>query len=472
MELTQPQYNKQKNEVKEAITNCRNGMLVIDLKSVYSEDLEDCQLDVSEINTTITNLNILISKCDGEIVKIKKAINALNVWAKALSTKRNDIMTNILIESSNIVGATCIGINSNREFTDVKFDVSIIDEAGQIQIHNAIVPMSRSRKTLMLGDHLQIPPMVNNNMAQMCKDEEVETELLEKSFFEYLFENLKKKDSNTPNLTRLNEQFRMPSNISDVISEWFYECNYHANYDMSKWKPLIPGTKTPLVIVSTSGEKERMEYSENDAKKDYSMGKKVEAALNGPGYANRLEAKIVVDIVEALIKSGVLPTTDSKGRPLEVQDNIGIISAYGKQVRYIRSALSKRNLGLHNDQIYSMCASLDSFQGQERPIIIYSSTRSTNYKGVDKPRVGFMKELRRLNVAFTRCQKQLVIIGDINYLTSCEYQELNEETREPLANKSEKKYSEFISKIVEQAKTSQGEYVDYSKLDQMLGGEE
>jgi superfamily I DNA and/or RNA helicase len=119
-----------------------------------------------------------------------------------------------------------------------------------------------------------------------------------------------------------------------------------------------------------------------------------------------------------------------------------------------------------------MCASLDSFQGQERPIIIYSSTRSTNYKGVDKPRVGFMKELRRLNVAFTRCQKQLVIIGDINYLTSCEYQELNEETREPLANKSEKKYSEFISKIVEQAKTSQGEYVDYSKLDQMLGGEE
>ena len=60
-----------------------------------------------------------------------------------------------------------------------------------------------------------------------------------------------------------------------------------------------------------------------------------------------------------------------------------------------------------------MVASLDSFQGQERPLILYSLTRSTTYKKSEMGRVGFMKELRRLNVAFTRCQKQLVIVGDM-----------------------------------------------------------
>lgn len=66
-----------------------------------------------------------------------------------------------------------------------------------------------------------------------------------------------------------------------------------------------------------------------------------------------------------------------------------------------------------------MVASLDSFQGQERPLILYSLTRSTTYKKPEMGRVGFMKELRRLNVAFTRCQKQLVIVGDLDYLENC-----------------------------------------------------
>ena len=66
-------------------------------------------------------------------------------------------------------GATCIGINSNKDFANVKFDVAIIDEAGQIQIHNALIPMSRARKNLLLGDYKQIPPCANDDVVAACE---------------------------------------------------------------------------------------------------------------------------------------------------------------------------------------------------------------------------------------------------------------------------------------------------------------
>ena len=124
--------------------------------------------------------------------------------------------------------------------------------------------------------------------------------------------------------------------------------------------------------------------------------------------------------------------------------------------------MRKEQIKITDAQIFSIAASLDSFQGQERPLIIYSSTRSSRRKPENKARVGFMKELRRLNVAFTRCQKQLVIIGDLDYLTSCKYEELDPETGEPVPNKSEKKYAEFMGKMVTQSKSDKGEFYKYS----------
>lgn len=458
-ELKNPDYINNKNIFKEKISRCPQGTLEVNLQSEYKKNVVGVQMSIEYIDSTIDSLNILKLDCQQTIKNIQKAEKALSEWVKELKLKRNDIMTNILLKSCNVVGATCIKINADKRFENLDFDVSIIDEAGQIQVHNVIVPMTRAKKNLLLGDHLQIPPIANEDMVRLCKTDNVNTELLEKSFFEYLFDELEKKDANTPNITRLNEQFRMPGNISDVISGWFYNDNYHARYNMGNWKPWIPGSTQPLIVISTSSEKRRAEdKNENNP------------IAGGPGYCNELEAKIAIDIVESLIKSKVLPTEDSKGRKLEIQDNIGIISAYGKQVRYIQKMLAKRNLGLREDQIRSIAASLDSFQGQERPIIIYSSTRSQLNRSPESPRVGFMKELRRLNVAFTRCQKQLVIIGDMDYLTSCEYEEIDQETGEVVPNKSEKKYSQFMQKILAQSQSDKGNYFTTYEFNQALKG--
>lgn len=378
------------------------------------------------------------------VEKAKKIIKATQAWNDIVNNDRNDIMQTALLETCQIVGATCIGINSNKDFANVKFDVSIVDESGQIQIHNALIPMSRAPKNLLLGDYKQIPPSANQDVIDACKEDEIDTGLLEKSFFEFLFESMRQRYiqndssdearkkllrpaisdydplngkrrysladtekmiksavSDSKKLVNLNRQFRMPGNISSVISEWFYEGNYYSSYDMNKYKPLLPGTELPLVVLST--ERDDCRYETQPQSK--------------MGYMNHHEAWIVAEIVAQVINNQ--PEESREAYIATVEHEIGIISAYGAQVRLIREYIAKKVTGISQKQLRGMVASLDSFQGQERPLIIYSLTRSRKNINPHKGRVGFMKELRRLNVAFTRAQQQLLVIGDVDYLAGC-----------------------------------------------------
>lgn len=465
----------------------------------------------NEVDKNIIIIESELSKLDALEKTLFKAKEALAKWNALVNNERNDIMQNALLETCQIVGATCIGINSNRTFADVKFDVAIVDEAGQIQIHNALIPMSRARKNLLLGDYKQIPPCANEDVIAACKAEDIDTRLLNMSFFEYVFESIRKKTikelesqgldkaiilkpvledyrpepykqfdpnvvqdmilrvvSDSKKLVNLNRQFRMPGNISDIISEWFYEGNYYSSYDMARFKPMVPGTDKPLVVISTSKSKKRGE-SQPSSKM---------------GYQNHYEAQLIANIVANVINS---QSESSREKFIEkIEDNIGIISAYGAQVRLIREYISKRKLGIKESQIRSMVASLDSFQGQERPLILYSLTRSTTYKSPETGRVGFMKELRRLNVAFTRCQKQLVIVGDMNYLAECMNMEkvLEDAPQWPCANKEEnfavdheyieqcaecpaiceRKFSRFMRLLMQHVKAGAGNIINSEQL--------
>ena len=111
-------------------------------------------------------------------------------WNEHVSSQSNYALSDLLMESVDLVGGTCIGINSQRKFANVNFDVTIIDESGQIQIHNALVPMSRSPKVIMLGDHLQIPPIADEDQIALCEESGVDSSLLSTSLFERLYENV------------------------------------------------------------------------------------------------------------------------------------------------------------------------------------------------------------------------------------------------------------------------------------------
>ena len=140
----------------------------------------------------------------------------ISEWNNYVAEKQNYALGSIILESVDVVGATCIGINSNSIFNNLKFDIAIIDEAGQIQIHDALVPMSVAPKVIMLGDHKQIPPSVDQELIELCKTNDIDYELLEKSLFEKLYIQL----PNT-NKTILDTQYRMPGEIADTISDCF-----------------------------------------------------------------------------------------------------------------------------------------------------------------------------------------------------------------------------------------------------------
>jgi hypothetical protein len=480
----------------------------------------------------------------------EKILAASESWVQAaLSGDRNEVFEDILLESCQVVGATCVGINSNKRFSTVDFDVTIIDESGQIQLHNALIPMSRSPKTLMLGDYKQIPPIVNDEIMDTCRKEGIDTSLYGMSFFEYLFEQMRKKEINRlashyqrqreeddPEVQRqcveqakaeilkpraadyigkplsytttdaggtaqtvyysryteqqvaklvqdiiddqkkivnLNSQFRMPGNISDVISQWFYESNYFSSYDMAHFKPVVPGTSLPMVVIDTSRMRNRFEAR----------------PANNMGYQNPTEAALVADVLEAMLRR--MSKQEQAEYLSALGDKLGVISAYGAQVRHIRQVLCRR-LRISAAEAATAVASLDSFQGQERDLIIYSLTRSDRKRST-QARVGFLKELRRLNVAFTRCKKQLVIIGDLDYLQSCLYlPEGTDAAALPCAQTAddrisqqhidqcadctvdcERRFSRFFRLLMQHVKSKEpaGDLIPGEKLDAVLRGE-
>lgn len=317
---------------------------------------------------------------------------SVNEWFTRLRNERQQDLYKILMENVNVVGATCIGINTNKLFRDIAFDVVIVDEAGQIQIHNIAVPLSRAPKVILVGDHKQLPPIVQDEIVQEIEARGAgdNAELYAKSWFENMWDR-------TPQDRRviLDTQFRCPKPISDFVSAAFYDGDYHAGAGMEKKQSILSFCVGPMAFVDTQHVNNRRESSVQN-------GDRMDVA------GNELETTIVVDLLERAVAE----------RPeLAEKREIGVIVPYAKHVEQIRAEIARRrkNGQLHtlNCPLHELVASVDSFQGQERDLIIFPFTRS-NEGGA----IGFLADWRRLNVAVTRTKKQLIMVGDLRTLTA------------------------------------------------------
>ena len=378
----------------------------------------------------------------GDLGRFESFIKHLKDWQQKNENKQDYSLKHMILESVDLVGATCIGVSSQKRFADLKFDVTIIDEAGQIQIHNALVPMSVSNKLIMLGDHRQIPPSVDQSLVNACDENGVKTELLEKSLFEQLYEDLPES-----NKMMLDTQFRMPPEIAAIISHEFYEGEYHSLPDWKKnLVSLFPQLSSArMVVIDTAQAPARMEEKSE-----------------GGGTYNVLEAEIIARIVRGL-----------QEQPAFDLHELGVISAYKAQVKKIRGMLSDC---LTEDERQEMAATLDSFQGQERDIIIYSFTRSSQ-KPPHLRRIGFLNELRRLNVAMTRCKKMLILVGDMDFLSRCMHEAPDEDgnlTAETYVG-SERHFSAFIQDMLRGVQSGvdgwpAGEIISYDEFNRRMEG--
>lgn len=381
-------------------------------------------------------LEKFVAVLDKELYRQKRILNAQKIWREETIGVQNYALGELVLGSVDLVGATCIGVASQAKFANINFDVTIIDEAGQIQIHNALVPMSVSNKVIMLGDYKQIPPTADQDLIDVCRSNGVDTTLIDNSLFQELYEEFPNE-----NKLMLDTQYRMPGDIADIISDWFYKGEYKSFSLNRKIKSIVPRlSDKPFIIIDTSKVEGRGETRTAER-----------------GTFNKLEAKICGDIV-----AKVLSEKEIEQR-IEV-DEIGVISAYKDQVNKMKRAVGKM---VGEEQAKAMVATLDSFQGQERKLILYSFTKSSN-KPAERSRIGFLNELRRLNVAMSRCKKTLIMVGDMDFLKGCLHQPLDDYDR-PVYSQSEKEFSDFIKTMVTSVENGKGELISYQTFLERMG---
>jgi predicted DNA helicase len=284
--------------------------------------------------------------------------------------KTEQFIAEDLISKAQIITATLVGAN-HYTIRDLKFHTVIIDEAGQALEPACWIPISKAQKVIFAGDHLQLPPTIKSQQA--AKDG-LSTTLLEKCTALY-----------PEAVVLLEEQYRMNEAIMGFSSKEFYGNRLKAHESVAS-RLLFPGD-LPLSFVDTAG----CGYDEKQ---------------EGTSTANPEEAAFLFKHLHKLV--GEL----TGYYPAENFPTIAVISPYKEQIRILNQLLQDSpKLMVFADKI--AVNTIDSFQGQERDVVYISLTRS-NTEG----EIGFLSDIRRMNVAMTRARKKLVIIGDSSTLAS------------------------------------------------------
>ena len=287
-----------------------------------------------------------------------KEAKELRKWARELE----DRLVESIVDNASVIAATLIGIES-KYIKNLAFETVIIDEASQTlepECWNAIL---RAKRVILVGDHLQLPPVVKSKAASQYGLEEtlldVLTDRVKHSYF-------------------LNLQYRMNDKILSFSNAYFYHGKLTSHEKNASWT--LPNDNEPLVLIDTSGCGFEEQYNY-----------KTRSIMNEGEYF--------------ILREYFLSISEKSAGA-----SIGIICPYSEQAKFVKNAISEdKELGSMDIQTNT----IDGFQGQEKDIICISLVRS-NITG----EIGFLKDFRRLNVALTRARKKLVIIGDFSTLSN------------------------------------------------------
>jgi len=304
----------------------------------------------------------------------------------------DDELTELLINDYPLVGATCVGMASRRYGTDrLVFDICIMDEGGRSTVPEMLIPLMRSRKAIIIGDHFQLPPSVAAKLREADARETLpflEETFLKTSFFEQLYNNLP-----TGCRGMLREQFRMVAPIGDLVADLFYtergERRLANGKTHDREKFLDPGH--PLRWHDVPGGRQEKENGV------------------GPSLWNTEEA----DAILHYLKTALLHLAKCKkreGRKFK-KKTVAVITPYGAQKRLITgklAALSAADAQL-SDVMSIEVDTVDSFQGSEADIVLYSTVRTHGD-------ISFLLDRQRLNVACSRARENLVFFGASQFL--------------------------------------------------------
>lgn len=336
-----------------------------------------------------------------ELWSIRKAIRQIKSQGKSAGNAHQKIsrlreraaelemqINSSLFDEARVISCTLIG-SANKILVGHKFTTLFIDEAAQALEAACWVAIRRADRVVLAGDHQQLPPTI--------KDYEAMRQGLGRTLMERIAEKLPSA------VSLLKIQYRMNEEIMRFSSDWFYNGQVESAPDVCNRS--ILDYDTPIEWIDTaelkqSAQDERQPDSE-EAEFDFSES----FVGENHGRINKAEGKLAIGYLEAYVKKiGSQRYTDERL-------DVGIISPYKVQTHYMRS-LVKGSEALKPVKRTITVNTVDGFQGQERDIIIISLVRSN-----DKGEIGFLRDLRRMNVAMTRARMKLVIIGDSQTLS-------------------------------------------------------
>lgn len=352
-----------------------------------------------------------IRKTIREIREHRKKGDSIHQKIARLRERAQEIEMRIntsLFDEARVIACTLVG-SANKILVGQKYSTLFIDEAAQALEPACWIAIRRASRVVFAGDHQQLPPTI--------KCYEAMKQGLSKTLMERIVEN------QPSAVSLLKVQYRMNDEIMKFSSDWFYHGQVES--DKSVQHRGILDYDHPMLWISTSEDLEAKE----------------EFIGENHGRINKPEAELTVKILKEYIeKIGIR-------RYLDERLDVGIISPYRVQTQYIRSLIKKDAFFRPIRHTISV-NTVDGFQGQERDIIMISLVRSN-----DQGQIGFLNDLRRMNVAITRARMKLIIIGNAETLSHHPfYRKLYKYVQSLTNEKSDSmNYSETISYLFNSA---------------------
>ena len=285
-----------------------------------------------------------------------------------------DIFGQVRVIASTLVGA------GNKLLDGKRFGTVFIDEAAQALEAACWIPIRRASRVILAGDHCQLPPTVKSLQALKGG--------LGKTLMERIVEN------KPECVSLLQVQYRMNDEIMQFSSDFFYQGQMKSAPEVAH--RLIHEGDAPILWFDTStielGEDEQNDFKEKFVGETF-------------GRINKGEANLTLSLLQIYFQRV------GKQRILNDRIDVGIISPYRAQVQYLKRLIKKRAFFKPFRHLISV-NTVDGFQGQERDVILISLVRAN-----DMGQIGFLRDLRRMNVAITRARMKLFILGDAPTMT-------------------------------------------------------
>lgn len=307
------------------------------------------------------------SRKGAEREAVRQKINSLKDRATELEIRINES----LFSEARVIACTLVG-SANRLLTGQKFGTLFIDEAAQALEAACWIPIRKADRVILAGDHCQLPPTIKA------------PEALRAGLGHTLMQTIVKNKPDTVSLLKL--QYRMNDEIMRFSSEWFYGGMLQSAPEV-KYRSILD-FDTPIEWINTEG----LDCNEEFIGENY-------------GRINKSEAELSIEQLKGYI------TKIGRERFLDERIDVGMISPYKAQVQYLRRLV--RNDAFFKPYRQAITINtVDGFQGQERDVILISLVRAN-----EEGQIGFLNDLRRMNVAITRARMKLIILGDASTLT-------------------------------------------------------